>query len=162
MRIGASMVPSGVIPLWLVVHDRHSHSDEMTATKTSGAGERATARVLYPESMRTIAWVSLLLACVAACSRPAGDLTDGKALFNQTCARCHGPDGRGDPVAKAQLGVPDMRDAVWQKAHPDELIKRTVHEGSKSKKMPPFGDLYTDAQLDVIIAYVRSLETEIK
>jgi len=100
--------------------------------------------------------VLLVLVAISACSRPTEGLTDGTALFEQTCARCHGHDGRGDPTAKAQLGVPDMTDPAWQRAHTDEIIKLTVHEGSKSKKMPPFGEVYSNEQLDAIIRHVRS------
>jgi len=101
-------------------------------------------------------WIVAFLALLCACTRPDAANTDGSALFNQTCARCHGPDGRGDPIAKAQLGVPDMTDGAWQARHSDDDIRRTVHEGSKSKKMPPFGEVYAPAQLDAIIAHVRS------
>jgi len=84
-------------------------------------------------------------------------VSDGAALFVQTCARCHGVDGRGEEQARRELGVPNMADVAWQAAHPDPLIKRTVHEGSRSKKMPPFGDVYSDAQLDAIIRHIRGL-----
>jgi cytochrome c oxidase cbb3-type subunit 3 len=103
-----------------------------------------------------VRWI-LACACVLvlwACRhRPTS--TDGKVLFEDTCARCHGKDGHGDPVIKQQLPVPDMTDPAWQKAHTDADIVRTVHQGSKSGKMPPFGDTYSDQQLAAIIQYVR-------
>lgn len=100
---------------------------------------------------------ALLAALVAVfgCKAPGGEL-DGARLFAQTCARCHGPDGHGDPVARAQLGVPDMTDAAWQARLADGDIRRTVVQGSKSKKMPPFDGFYDAAQLDALIAHVRS------
>jgi hypothetical protein len=49
-----------------------------------------------------------------------------------------------------------MTDPVWNAARDDGFIKRTVREGSRSKKMPPFGDMYSDAQLDAIIGHLRS------
>jgi hypothetical protein len=49
-----------------------------------------------------------------------------------------------------------MTDRSWQAARSDDDIRRTVREGSRSKKMPPLGAMYTPAQLDAIIAHVRS------
>ena len=118
--------------------------------------------------MRTVAsaivlLLSTALVAVLGCAPPeaqhGGGEAAGKTLFEQTCARCHAVNGKGDPAAKAQLGVPDMTDPAWQAAHPDDLIKRTVKEGSKSKKMPPFGTIYSDPQLDAIIAHVRTFRT---
>jgi mono/diheme cytochrome c family protein len=92
----------------------------------------------------------------AACSAGRTDSTDGKRMFDEVCGRCRGTDGKGVPAIKASLGVPDMTDPDWQAKHADADIKRTVHEGSKSKKMPPFGDNYSGAQLDRIISHIRS------
>jgi mono/diheme cytochrome c family protein len=91
----------------------------------------------------------------SACNTGARDL-DGNKLFTDTCARCHGPDGRGEAAARVQLGVPDMTDPRWQAAHTDGDIRRTVVEGSKSKKMPPFGSFYNDAQLGLLVEQVRA------
>lgn len=93
--------------------------------------------------------------CAAACQSGTRQL-DGAKLFGETCAKCHGVDGHGDPTAKAQLGVPDMTDAAWQAKLADDDIRRTVREGSKSKKMPPFGGFYDGAQLDALVAHVRA------
>ncbi len=49
-----------------------------------------------------------------------------------------------------------MTDPAWQAKHSDADIHRTVHEGSKSKKMPALGDYYSDPQIDAIIKHVRA------
>lgn len=103
------------------------------------------------------ALVLTALACLAACRGSAGRSTDGRELFEQVCARCHGTDGRGDPVQRINLGVPDMTDPAWQAARTDEDIMRTVREGSKSHKMPGFGDFYQPAQLEALARHVRGL-----
>jgi mono/diheme cytochrome c family protein len=100
-------------------------------------------------------WIFLGALALAAC-RERGEVKDGRALFGEICARCHGPDGRGDPVAKLQLGVPDMTDPAWQARLTDDDIWITVRKGSRSKKMPGFGDTFTSEQLDSIIKHVRS------
>ncbi len=102
--------------------------------------------------------VAVLIALLAtACRGSAGESTDGRALFEQVCARCHGRTGVGDPVQKISLGVPDMTDPAWQAARTDDDIRRTIREGSKSHKMPGFGDFYKPAQLDALARHVRSL-----
>ena len=97
----------------------------------------------------------VLALFLAACKQPIPDTTDGKQLFEYTCARCHGNDGHGDPVLKPQLGVPDMTEAAWQARLTDDDIARTVHHGSRSGKMPALGNMYSDEQLAAIIKYVR-------
>ena len=104
-----------------------------------------------------IRWTLALVVTLVACERPPLETQDGKLLFETICARCHGPDGKGEPTAKLRLGVPDMTDPAWQRAHPDDLIRQTVEKGSKSQKMPGFGDYFSDAQLSSIIAHIRTL-----
>jgi mono/diheme cytochrome c family protein len=96
------------------------------------------------------------LGLIASCNAPRDQTLDGKQLFDQVCARCHAVDGKGDPTAKLQLGVPDMTDPAWQKRLTDADIHRTVHEGSRSKKMPALGDFYNDDQIDAIIKHIRT------
>jgi len=97
----------------------------------------------------------LIMLVSSACRGSAGDSTDGRVLFEQVCARCHGRDGVGDPIQRINLGVPDMTAPAWQAAHTDDDIRRTIREGSKSHKMPGFGDFYKPAQLDALVRYVR-------
>jgi mono/diheme cytochrome c family protein len=105
--------------------------------------------------MKGLVLTAALLAAVACGGRSRG--TDGAALYGQTCARCHGVDGTGDELARKQLGVPDMTDPLWQKRLTDGDIRRTIQEGSRSKKMPPLGGMYDDAQLGTLVEHVRSM-----
>ena len=101
---------------------------------------------------------ALSLALAALGCEGAPKTLDGRVLFQAICARCHAPDGSGDPIERARLGVPDMTDPRWQDAHSDADIRRTVVEGSKSKKMPAFGrTAFDEAQLDALARYVRTL-----
>jgi cytochrome c len=106
--------------------------------------------------------VLLVIATIAAmasgaCRGSAPGTTDGRALFEQTCARCHGSSGEGDPAQRISLGVPDLTDPAWQAARTDDDIRRVVREGSKTHKMPGFNDFYKPAQLDALARHVRSL-----
>ena len=104
------------------------------------------------------AWlVAIVVACLG-CEAGAPRTRDGRVLFQAVCARCHAPDGRGDPIERARLGVPDMTDPRWQDARSDADIRRTIVDGSKTKKMPAFGRAaFDEAQLAALAAYVRTL-----
>ena len=103
-------------------------------------------------------WLLVIALLGLACDPGKPRTRDGRVLFQAICARCHGPDGKGDPIERARLGVPDMTDPRWQEARSDAEIVRTIVEGSKSKKMPAFGKTaFDEAQLAALAAYVRSL-----
>ena len=106
---------------------------------------------------RTVACVLLVVAILAGCDTgpPLGGAPDGPRLFAGICARCHGRDGKGEPVVRARLGVPDMTDPAWQSKLSDADIAHTVRHGSRSKKMPAFGNTFTDAQLRSLVRIVR-------
>jgi mono/diheme cytochrome c family protein len=98
----------------------------------------------------------VVLFAMASCGSPTS--RDGKVLFDQACARCHAVDGTGDPMQIAKLGVPDMTDPKWQAKHTDEDVRKTIIDGSKSRKMPAFNDFYNDEQIREITRHVRSLK----
>jgi quinohemoprotein ethanol dehydrogenase len=70
------------------------------------------------------------------------DLVEGKRLFTQACAVCHGDDGKGGHTGGAPLvGVTDLAAAM-----------RTVTEGRTN--MPPFRTAFTPEQIRDVSAYV--------
>src|SRR5690606_31872716 len=46
----------------------------------------------------------------------------GGALFEQNCAACHGPDGKGD----RSFGAPNLTDAIWLYGGDAESISQTI------------------------------------
>jgi disulfide bond formation protein DsbB len=88
-------------------------------------------------------------------------IAEGKQLFEQACAACHGPEGEG----VANLGV-SLTDSELVMAHEAPEVIETIRAGrmpdnpenSSGGVMPPSGgrpDL-SDEQLLSIIAYLRS------
>ena len=79
-----------------------------------------------------------------------GDLTHGRALFDQNCAHCHGVDAGGASIGGAQW-APDLYHAsITQVA---EAIR--VGPG----EMPRFGERQLDARaLDDVATYVFALD----
>lgn len=95
---------------------------------------------------------------LAACNREvAGGKADGPAVFREACARCHGESGAPSASLQAQLGVKDLTSPELQQRLTDDDIRKQIRVGSENKRMPGFGTALTDAQVDALVAHVRSI-----
>jgi len=117
---------------------------------------------------RTVGCLVLLGLGASLCGKVAfaqenGDLT-GRQLYAAACANCHGADGLGAPPE--QLGftepaLPDFTDCAFASREAAQDWYAVVHDGGPvrafSRRMPAFGDALTAAQIERVVAYVRSL-----
>jgi mono/diheme cytochrome c family protein len=93
----------------------------------------------------------------------AADVAAGKAKFQQLCASCHGATGKGDGAAAAALNPKprNFSDAAYMKARTDADLKNIIMNGGpavgKSATMPPWKASLKDADVDNIIAFIRTL-----
>ncbi|MBI4483167.1 MAG: cytochrome c [Acidobacteria bacterium] len=94
---------------------------------------------------------------------PKGDAKAGLELHKKYCVRCHGEQGKGDgPGAKMLKTKPaNWTDkALMSKISDDELFK-VIREGGgavgKAKAMPGFKDKLKDADVQNLIAFIRTL-----
>ncbi len=79
---------------------------------------------------------------------------EAQHLFDSTCATCHGRDGRGGVPAAEGLPAPrNFRDAAFHASRTDAELKRVIVSGKGP--MPPFGALFDDEQLTLLVAYIR-------
>ena len=76
----------------------------------------------------------------------------GKPLFAQTCAACHGAEGKGNP----QLGAPNLTDSVWLHGSGEATIIETITKG-RTSQMPAHKDMLSKAKIHLLAAYVYSL-----
>ena len=88
----------------------------------------------------------------------------GKAAYDQTCRRCHGPDGKGEERADKFFGakIPRLSSAEVQ-GKPDTELREIITKGSNT--MPPveieesgFRHRLPAQSVDAVIAYVRTLK----
>ena len=82
---------------------------------------------------------------------------DGAATFKAKCALCHGANGAGDTTTGKSMKVRDLRSAEVQKQTDVELTK--VISGGKGK-MPPYGKQLSTADIEALIAYIRTLKAK--
>ena len=76
----------------------------------------------------------------------SAEVTRGRDLFLMNCAHCHGDDARGTDEA------PDLT-----KFHKSEARIASVVKNGIKGEMPRFGQKLTDAELKMLIRFIRSL-----
>ncbi len=102
------------------------------------------------------------LIAVSGCKTSQSDPVEGRTLFQNNCARCHGAEGTGGlPVFEGGPSPRNFHDHKFHDERTDEQIRMTIVNG-KGAGMPPFGSAFNDAQLHALVAHVRSLDPEHK
>jgi cbb3-type cytochrome c oxidase subunit III len=75
-----------------------------------------------------------------------GDAKRGYSLFDHNCAHCHGDDARGDEGP-----------GLYNLAKSDARITTIIKGGIKGE-MPSFAKKFSDADVQALIAYLRTLK----
>jgi len=79
------------------------------------------------------------------------DLAAGKTTYTNTCAVCHGPDGKGNQ----QLGAPNLTDDIWLYGSSFLQVQQTIRYG-RNGHMPSQAHLGED-KIHMLASYVYSL-----
>ncbi|ETA50748.2 cytochrome C [Rhodobacteraceae bacterium PD-2] len=108
-------------------------------------------------------------------SRPASSvriladgIAQGRQVYADQCASCHGPDLAGQPdwstpLPSGRLPAPphDASGHTWH--HSDEILFRIVREGTAAivgggyeSDMPGFADVLSDAEIRAVLDYIKS------
>lgn len=112
--------------------------------------------------------VSALLLAAASSPIPAQDhVADGRALYGENCAACHGADLEGQPdwktlLPSGRLPAPphDASGHTWH--HSDAQLLRIIRDGLAAiapgyeTDMPAFGDVLTDTEIVAILDFIKS------
>ena len=97
-------------------------------------------------------------ALAAVVSASAADV---KENWDKNCAKCHGPDGKGQTKMGQKLEIKDLTDAKLQADLTDDQAFKAVKEGIKDKdgkiKMKAAEGL-SDDDIKALIAHVRTLK----
>lgn len=93
----------------------------------------------------------------------AQNAAEGRKLYANFCASCHGDKGKGDGVAAGSLPVKpqDHTNGAVMNQMSDQALADVISKGGgavgKSVFMPAWGASLNDRQVRDIVAYIRSL-----
>lgn len=104
----------------------------------------------------SMAIAALLLAASGAFSRASAQAPDGKALYNESCRKCHGVIGTPPKTMKAKYPKIASFDSAFVAKHSaDSVVKVLVH--GKGEDMKSFKDKLTPEQMMAVARYVQEL-----
>ena len=88
-----------------------------------------------------------------ASDEPLGRLAEqGKQLYDESCASCHGPGGRGN----LELGGPNLADDYWLHGDTMMAIRLIITRGATGE-CPPHAQSLTEPEIELLTAFVAQL-----
>jgi mono/diheme cytochrome c family protein len=103
----------------------------------------------------------LVVSITLASAGEKGDAAKGKEVFQNTCASCHGAEGKGDGVAAAALDPKprNLSDAAYVSTLTNEHMYKVISEGGASVGLSPmmaaWGGVLSEQDIWNVIAYIR-------
>lgn len=80
-------------------------------------------------------------------------------LYNRSCARCHGKDGKGEEARDATPSIPDFTSRKWQEERSDAQLLTSIQDG-RGKEMPAFADKFGRERSKELVSYIRQFSGE--
>lgn len=82
-------------------------------------------------------------------ARVEGDAQQGKALYAQHCASCHGADGQG-------ITAPSLGDPALLANASDAFLNYAIVNGRDGTPMVSFADTLEEGEINAVVAFLRS------
>jgi copper transport protein len=86
----------------------------------------------------------------------AQSVAAGKKLFQDNCVTCHGPDGRGDGPAAANLNPKPSDFRLHMPLHTDPQFYTFIHDGYPGTAMPAFKSAFSANDIWNLVNFLRS------
>jgi mono/diheme cytochrome c family protein len=79
--------------------------------------------------------------------------SSGSEVFMEVCSQCHGPDGDGG------IG-PVLNNTEFQNTYTDGELFEVISLGHEASAMVPWGEILTSDQIQQLVIFIRTLDTE--
>ncbi len=128
-------------------HGSHTDDDKGHLTKMPAFGREG---MLKRAEIETVADYVRSLSGLPV--DPKANLAAGRKIFAETCAQCHGPEGKGDQ----EKGAPNLTDAIWLYGSDKQTIVEGLWNG-RGGVMPAWGGKLDEPTLKAVAVYVFML-----
>lgn len=110
------------------------------------------------KTMITFAFVSCLAVSAISSNAFAGDVKNGKKVYDQNCAACHGVKGKGDGLAAAALKPKpnNFAKGVFKYGGKDADLEKLIKSGKGP--MPKWSGVISDKNIKDVVSYIRTLK----
>jgi mono/diheme cytochrome c family protein len=130
----------------------------------------AAAIVLLAAAGTAAAWLHVRSRTGRADPGDAAQVAQGRAVYAAQCALCHGADLEGQPdwrtrLPNGRLPAPPHDESGHTWHHPDTVLFEITRDGIAAhapapkgyeSDMPAFGPKLSDAEIWVVLAYIKS------
>ena len=103
-----------------------------------------------------------ILLTIAACAAMivSASAAEVKETWDKTCAKCHGPDGKGDTKMGKKLEIKDFTDAKYQATLKDDAMLKAIKEGIKDgdKVRMKAAEGLSDDEMKALVKFVRDFK----
>lgn len=103
-----------------------------------------------------LSMTAVLLAASAALSTAAAQASDGKAIYNENCRKCHGVIGTPPKTMKTKYPKIATFDEEFVAKRSDDSVVKVLIRG-KGDDMKSFKDKMTPDEMKAVAKYVREL-----
>ena|ERR1035438_2386036 len=102
----------------------------------------------------------LIAAAALTAAVVTASAADVKENWEKSCAKCHGPDGKGDTKMGKKLEIKDFTDATYQASMKDEDMLKAIKEGVKDgeKVRMKAAEGLSDDEMKALVTYVRAFK----
>ncbi|HXF09412.1 MAG TPA: cytochrome c [Desulfuromonadaceae bacterium] len=82
---------------------------------------------------------------------------DARGIFAESCATCHGADGRAKTFHGRLVRAQNLSDSKWQQTTSDTEIVHAIKTGPGA--MPAFENKLSQAEIEALVGYIRNFNS---
>ena len=120
--------------------------------------QKARRQIIKSTIMKKMIMLAAAMGFAAALTAAAAD---AKANWDNSCAKCHGADGRGQTKIGQKIGARDYSDPKVQASFTDAEAFKATKEGLKDKngniQMKAYSN-FSDDEIKALVDYMRTFK----